>query len=65
MLVRPKDPEGNRKWVQEDYLLISPGADRWYGHVVEDAVTHQLRPARPEEIESGAAMCDDITNFRH
>jgi len=65
LLVRPKDPNGNRKWVREDYLLISPGPDRCYGYVAEDRATGKLRPARPEEIEKGEAFCDDITNIRH
>ena len=65
LLVRPKDASGNRKWVREDYLLISPGVDRYYGYVVEDKATGNMRPARPEEVESGEAICDDITNFRH
>jgi len=65
MLVRPKDSQGNRKWVREDYLLISAGPDRLFGYVVEDAATGQVRPARPEEVESGKAACDDITNFPH
>jgi len=65
MLVRPKDSQGNRKWVREDYLLISAGPDRLFGYVVEDAATGQVRPARPEEVESGKAECDDIANFPH
>jgi hypothetical protein len=65
LLVRPKDQNGNRKWVREDYLLISPGADRCYGYVAEDRATGKVRPARPEEIEKGEAFCDDIVNFRY
>ncbi len=58
MLVRPD----GKKWVREDYLLISPGADRLYGPVVLDKTTGQLRPARPGEKD---ATCDDVTNFAH
>lgn len=65
LLVRPKDASGNRKWVREDYLLISPGVDRYYGFVVEDKATGEVRLARPEEVEAGEATCDDITNFKH
>jgi len=63
MLVRPKVGNGTRKWVRDDYLLISPGADRVYGFVVIDTVTGQVRPARPGE--EGNSFCDDITNFVH
>ncbi|MCX5682397.1 MAG: hypothetical protein NT049_01770 [Planctomycetota bacterium] len=65
LLVRPKDASGNRKWVREDYLLISSGPDRYYGFVVEDKATGEVRPARPEEVEAGEATCDDVTNFKH
>jgi len=65
---RYHDADGKRRWQREDYLLISPGRDRLYGHVVEDektggcrAATH--RPATQEDIEAGRAVYDDVTNF--
>ncbi len=65
---RYRDADGKRRWQREDYLLISPGRDRLYGHVVEDektggcrAATH--RPATQEDIEAGRAVWDDVTNF--
>ncbi|MBE3046903.1 hypothetical protein IMZ48_31115 [Candidatus Bathyarchaeota archaeon] len=64
LLVRPRQPKGGRKWVREDYLLICPGHDRLYGYVVEDKATGKMRPARPEEVDAGVAVCDDITNIR-
>lgn len=65
LLVRPKDPNGNRRWVREDYLLISPGHDRMYGHVVKDEATGKMRPARPEEVDTEEAIWDDIANFAY
>jgi len=57
-------PEGRRKWQRDDYLLISPGADRLYGYVIEDEATDTMRPATSaEEVRSGQATCDDIANF--
>jgi hypothetical protein len=50
-------------WVRTDYLLISAGPDRLFGHMVEDKASGGLRPARPEEKEK--AFCDDVTNFAH
>ncbi len=61
MLVRPGGPTGD--WVRKDYLLISPGPDRLYGHEVQDKVTLRMRPARRDEKAS--ATCDDVTNFPH
>ena len=57
-------PESRQKWQRDDYLLISPGADRLYGYVVEDETGGEMRLATSaEQIRSGAATCDDITNF--
>jgi len=71
MLARRADGQ----WVRDDYLLISAGPDRLFGHVVEDKASGSFRPARlrhpggtlrrgearPEEKEK--ATCDDVTNF--
>ncbi len=51
------------RWVRRDYLLISAGPDRLFGHVVEDKASGGSRPAKPEEKEK--AFCDDITNFKY
>jgi hypothetical protein len=63
LFVRRKDASGTRKWVREDYLLIFPGYDRLYGHVIKDKATGKMRPARPEEVNTGMAVCDDTVNF--
>jgi hypothetical protein len=63
MLAKERGPAGKSRWAREDYLLISPGRDRLYGHVVRDKKTGRLRPALPEEMNG--APCDDITNFSH
>lgn len=51
------------RWVRGDYLLISAGPDRLFGHVVEDKASGGFRPAKPEEKEK--AYCDDATNFKY
>ncbi len=61
---RYRNTDGKWRWQREDYLLISPGRDRLYGHVVEDERTGDLRPATRENIEAGRTFYDDITNFQ-
>jgi len=65
LLVKPKDPgTGLRKWVRTDYLLISSGADRLWGYVVEDS-SGKLTAAVEQDITNGVAVCDDVCNFEH
>lgn len=58
LLVKPKDNFAQR-WVREDYLLISAGADRYFGHVRENATTGKV-----EYVNAPASLqCDDVCNF--
>jgi len=60
LLVYVKDMTGRNRWVREDYVLISPGADRFYGHVKETPTGVQAAGAS----DLSTAVCDDICNFR-
>jgi len=71
LLAQPMDPITNRpRWVRQDYLLISAGADRYWGYVREIAgattgsanVTQQVTQ---NDLNMGLAFCDDICNFDH
>jgi len=65
LTARYRTPDGVVRWHRKDYLLISAGADRLYGWVTEDEETGDLRPAATrQEVETGKAWCDDMTNFR-
>jgi prepilin-type N-terminal cleavage/methylation domain-containing protein len=57
-LVHPRQ----KYWVREDYILISPGSDRYYGHVVINVTTGAITPATSEIAD---ISCDDICNFNH
>jgi prepilin-type N-terminal cleavage/methylation domain-containing protein len=68
LLVKPS----GKAWVREDYVLISPGADRYYGHMVAEVdgsqnPTGRLIPAVPGSggAPPSNATCDDICNFNH
>jgi len=70
-LVKPYDPVSRTaRWVRQDYLLISAGADRYWGYVKElqgsgtggATITQSVQAA---EVSNGTAMCDDICNFKH
>jgi prepilin-type N-terminal cleavage/methylation domain-containing protein len=64
LLVKPKDPATTgRRWVRTDYLLISSGADRFWGYVVEDVTSGTTRAAVETDVTAGAAVCDDVCNF--
>ena len=54
------------KWQRPDYLLISPGPDRLYGHVYFDPANPEdvLRAATSTEVGQGKAVYDDVTNFQ-
>jgi len=57
-----KAPDGQDRWHRKDYLLVSAGADRLYGYVRdEDPPTYA---SSTSQIQSGDAICDDITNFK-
>ncbi len=52
------------RWQREDYLLISPGADRLYGHVYLNPSNPDLiKAATASDISAGRVAYDDITNF--
>jgi hypothetical protein len=61
LMSRPPENPAQRKWPRGDFLLISPGRDGLYGHVVKDGAARRWRPARP--CEEAEAVCDDLTNF--
>lgn len=54
-------PDSRQKWQRDDYLLMSPGADRLYGYVREGDPPMAATDKR--YINDGTATCDDITNF--
>ncbi|HUU10320.1 MAG TPA: type II secretion system protein [Phycisphaerae bacterium] len=58
-------PDGQKHWQREDFLLISPGADRYYGHVVEPTTSAgaSVDAASAQEVQYGTAVYDDVTNF--
>jgi len=54
-----------QRWQKETYLLISPGPDRYYGHVYFDPKNPDvIRAATKNDAQRGLALYDDITNFR-
>jgi hypothetical protein len=56
------------RWVRQDYLLISAGADRYWGYVKETgsgSATRVVQTDSVTDVGSGDAMCDDICNFKH
>jgi prepilin-type N-terminal cleavage/methylation domain-containing protein len=71
LLVMPKNPRGVRAYVREDYLLISCGADRFWGYVGEDSNGNIKAPTswdsdftNPPSTIVGGWMCDDNVNFK-
>ncbi len=53
------------RWQREDYLLISPGPDRRYGHVYFDPLNPDvLKAATSADVGQGKAVYDDVTNFQ-
>ena len=53
------------RWQREDYLLISPGPDRLYGHVYFDPTRPEVfRAATSPDVGQGKAVYDDVTNFQ-
>lgn len=65
-LVKPTDPSGTRRWVREDYLLISCGADRYWGFVKQTGSggTATIVPALTQ-ADMAIATCDDVANFNY
>ncbi len=52
------------RWQREDYLLISPGPDRYYGHVYSDPTNPDVvRAGTDADVRAGRAVYDDVTNF--
>jgi len=71
LLIKPVDFTTLHHWVRQDYLLISAGADRYFGYVMESSssttsgsasVTQQVQGT---DLTQGRAFCDDICNFEH
>ena len=58
--------DGASRWQRPDYLLISPGPDRLYGHVYFDPTNPDdvPRAATSAEVGQGKAVYDDVTNFQ-
>jgi len=53
-----------QRWQRDDYLLISPGADRFYGHVFFDPLNPDVvKAATQVDITQGRVVYDDVTNF--
>jgi len=72
ILVMPTDAAANaRRYVRQDYLLISPGADRYWGYVKEQQASSGgsgstlVQVNTLTDVTSGIAMCDDVCNFKH
>ncbi len=57
-----RTPDNQIRWRRNDYLLISPGADRMYGYIYMTE-TGTPTAASQTHIQDGIAECDDITNF--
>jgi len=56
--------DGAKRWQREDYLLISPGPDRLYGHVYFDPKKpDEVKAAEDADVRDGNAVYDDVTNF--
>jgi len=65
LLAKPLDPaSGAQKWVRPDFLLISAGADRLWGYAKEEQGRPTGKDVTQTDIDSGAAVCDDICNFK-
>lgn len=63
LLVKPMDPSGARRWVREDYLLISCGADRYWGFVNPPDASGKVTPATT--TTAAGVTCDDVANFNY
>jgi len=63
LLIMKFDPGGISRPIRTDYLLISAGPDRYYGHVkvVVSGASTTVRPA----TDLTDALCDDVTNFNY
>ena len=69
-VVRPVDFSGVKRWVRDDYLLISSGPDRYWGYVFlgTDTATgfQTLKPyinGTSSTTDKDNSTCDDIGNF--
>lgn len=57
-------PDSKKHWQREDFLLISSGADRYYGYVKEPTTpTGSVTAATATDVSYGLAVYDDVTNF--
>ncbi len=51
--------------VNPNYVLISPGPDRRYGHVKETTESGVAGVLVPATVSDNERMCDDVTNFKY
>jgi len=63
LLIMKKDPSNQDRPIRRDYLLISPGPDRYYGHV--KVVTSGTTTTVQAATSLADAICDDVTNFSY
>jgi len=57
-----KDPSGTLRAVRTDFLLISPGPDRYYGPV-KPTTTSSTNSWEAATTLTDEIFCDDVTNF--
>ncbi len=66
-LAKPADVTAQRRWVRRDYLLISPGPDRYWGPIkeVKDGTGKVTVTGATYAADKSIAdvTCDDITNW--
>ncbi|HUT61584.1 MAG TPA: type II secretion system protein [Phycisphaerae bacterium] len=65
-VLNPANPTGPKRWVRDDYLLISCGASRYWGYVkqTKDANGNvTVTPATASDL--GVSTCDNVTNFSY
>jgi len=62
--VKRLDALNRVRYVREDYVLISPGADRLYGYVNLNTTNNRMEAVTGTSPLPAGAYCDDITNFK-
>jgi len=64
---KPKDATSTTpRWVRKDYLLISLGADRYWGPIKETITDGNVtvEAAVKDDSKATSITCDDITNWQ-
>jgi prepilin-type N-terminal cleavage/methylation domain-containing protein len=59
LLMTTKSADNKYHWRRQDYAMVSPGPDRFYGYVTRDG-----KQAVVTDVDSGNASCDDVCNFQ-